>query len=63
VKTTLLIGAVILLLALDWAALHDIISGEPNLYLEYGFLGFSLVAFGLMIYSGVRKKKQHPGPI
>ena len=57
-KTILMVVAVLLLLATDWAALHDIIKGEPDPYLEYGFLGFSLIVFGLMIYSGIRGKKQ-----
>ena len=48
-KTVLLIGMVVLLLALDWAALHDILKGEPNLYAEYGMILFSIVIFGVMI--------------
>ena len=49
-KTILLIGIVVLLLALDWAALHDILKGEPNLYAEYGMILFSIIIFGVMIF-------------
>jgi hypothetical protein len=55
-KTVLLIGMVVLLLALDWAALHDILKGEPNLYAEYGMILFSIVIFGVMIFIGLRGK-------
>jgi len=44
------VGIVLLLLALDWAALHDILKGEPNPYLEYGMVVFSLVIFGIMFH-------------
>ncbi len=57
-KTVLLIGMVVLLLALDWAALHDILKGEPNLYAEYGMILFSIVIFGVMIFVGLRRKKK-----
>lgn len=55
-KTVLLIGIVVLLLALDWAALHDILKGEPNLYAEYGMILFSIMIFGVMIFIGLRRK-------
>jgi len=57
-KTVLLIGMVALLLALDWAALHDILKGEPNLYAEYGMILFSIVIFGVMIFIGLRRKNE-----
>jgi hypothetical protein len=53
-KTVLLIGMVLLLLALDWATLHDILKGEPNLYAEYGMILFSAMIFGAMIFIGMR---------
>jgi hypothetical protein len=34
----------LLLLALNWAALHDIVKGEPSLALEYGTVVLSAVA-------------------
>jgi len=49
-KTVLLIGMVVLLLALDGAALHDILKGEPNLYAEYGMILFSIIVFGVMVF-------------
>lgn len=55
-KTVLLIGIVVLLLALDWAALHDILKGEPNLYAEYGMILFSVIVFGVMILIGLRRR-------
>ena len=57
-KTLLLIGIVVLLLALDWAALHDIMKGEPNLYAEYGMILFSMIIFGVMIFIGLRRKNK-----
>jgi hypothetical protein len=53
-KIVLLIGTVVLLLALDSAALHDILKGEPNLYAEYGMILFSAMIFGAMIFIGMR---------
>ena len=49
-KTVLLIGMVVLLLALDGAALHDILKGEPNLYAEYGMILCSTIGFGVMVF-------------
>ena len=57
-KTAALLVVVIVLLALDWAALHDILKGEPNVVLEYGLLGFSLVVFGSLVYFGLRKRRR-----
>ena len=45
-KTFLGITVALVLLALDWAALHDIVkANEPDYTLEYGMLAFSVVAF------------------
>lgn len=57
-KTAALLVVVIALLALDWAALHDIFKGEPNVVLEYGLLGFSLVVFGSLVYYGLRNRRR-----
>ena len=57
-KTILLIGVVLLLLALDWAALHDILKGEPNLYAEYGMILLSMIIFGVMTFIGLRRKNK-----
>ncbi|MCJ7667978.1 MAG: hypothetical protein MUP04_06835 [Anaerolineae bacterium] len=53
-KTVLLIGMVLLLLALDWAALHDILKGGPNLHAEYGMILFSVIVFGALIFIWMR---------
>ena len=48
-KTFLGITVALVLLALDWAALHDIVkANEPDYTLEYGMLAFSVVAFDNM---------------
>jgi len=57
-KTAAPIVMVIVLLALDLATLHDILKGEPNVVLEYGLLGFSLVVFGSPVYFGLRKRRR-----
>ena len=55
-KALLLIAVVLVLLALDWAALHDISKGEPNLYGEYGMLVFSAIVFGLLAIAGLSRR-------
>ncbi len=50
-----------MLLALDWAALHDILKGESNLYSEYGMLAFSAAAFAVMTFLAARKNKVRSG--
>jgi len=57
-KTAASIVVVIVLLALDWAALHNILKGEPNVVLEYGLLGFSLVVIGSPIHYGLRNRRR-----
>ena len=43
---------IVALLVLDWAALHDILKGEPNPIAEYLMLSFSVVIYsGLVIRS------------
>lgn len=41
---------ILLVLALDWAAMHDILKGEPNPNLESAFLFFSLPVFMIMAF-------------
>jgi hypothetical protein len=51
-------GAVAALLVLDWAALHDIATGEPDLTAEYAMLGVSVVLVALLLRAalGVRRR-------
>ena len=49
----------ILLLALDWAALHDIVKGnEPDFFAEYTVLGASLLVFGALAFARLRQSHQ-----
>lgn len=53
-----MISVIVILLALDWAALHDILKGEPNPYLEYGIVVFSIIIFGAMVFIGLRRRNK-----
>ena len=45
-KNIILAGVILLLLALDWAALHDILKqNEPNYVAEYAMLFVSVLFF------------------
>ncbi len=58
IKTIVLTAVVVLLLALDWAALHDILKGEPDLCLEYAIVMFSMIVFGVMIFITLKRKNK-----
>ncbi len=60
-KKPLLFGLVVLLLALDWAALHDITKGEPNMAGEYTMLYFSIFAFAVIAFMWFKRKKVSNG--
>ena len=47
--------AVLFILLLDWAALHDIIKGEENTFAEYSMLVLSLIAVPFLIYKIYKK--------
>lgn len=49
-KKTLLTVLVLVIFALDWVALHDILKGQPSPYGEYMIFGLSFVIFGGMIF-------------
>lgn len=52
IKGLFIIGVVLFLLALNWAALDDITTGhEPNYWMEYDILLFSIIIFGIIIYT------------
>lgn len=46
---------VLVLLALNWAALHDIIKGEPNVWMEWSFVTGSVL---LLITYSIRRMRQ-----
>jgi hypothetical protein len=50
-KRLLVIGVVAVLLALDWPALHDILSGEPDVRGELAMLALSVMVFAGLILS------------
>lgn len=52
-------GFVLVLAALNWAALHDILKGEPNPWMEWIF--FTASATLLVVY-GLRKIRQTKNP-
>ena len=52
---------IIVLIVLDWAAIHDIIKGEPNLTLEYSIIVISILVILALIAIYVRNiKKSNP---
>ena len=56
-KKIIIIAIVIIFLALDWAALHDIIKdNETNFSAEYFILGLSTLFFISLLYSKLRKQ-------
>lgn len=46
----------VVLLALDWAALHDILKGEPDLLAEWITIAASGLIFGIMLGIMLRPK-------
>lgn len=56
-KKLLTVGTGLALLALDWAALHDILKGEPDARGEYAILLLSLAAFVAMTLLSHRRKE------
>lgn len=51
-------AVVTLILMLDWAALHDIIKGESNPYLEYLMIIDSIIIFGLIYKFSFKKGRR-----
>jgi len=49
-KRIILVAMALVVLALDWAALHDIFKGEPSPYGEYALLIFSPLLLGAIIF-------------
>ena len=54
-----LMGLVVLaVLALDWAALHDIVKGEPDTWMEWSFVIGSLRLAVIYLYRSTRPSRQ-----
>lgn len=49
----------VILIALDWAALHDIVQGEPDLWAEWITIAASGLIFGVMLGIITRNKHKH----
>ena len=58
-KKALLVLVVVVLLALDWAAVHDILRGESNLQNEFLTVVMSGLVFGGLIGYWVRERRKH----
>jgi len=52
----LMIFSIIVLLALDWAALHDILKGEADVWAEYTTVLLSLVIFGALLLRRLQRR-------
>jgi hypothetical protein len=48
--------ASLLLLALIWVALHDILKGEQDVWQEYSVLVLSLVALAGLVYFSLKRR-------
>lgn len=55
-KLLVALGAA-LILALDWAALHDITRGEPDPWAEYGMLAASAVLIAGWVIAARRRQR------
>jgi hypothetical protein len=56
-RTGILLGLAGLIL-LDWAALHDLLIGEPDVRLEWAVLGFSALAYALLLWKALALRRQ-----
>jgi hypothetical protein len=54
-RKILIAVSVLALLALNWAALHDILKGEPNVWMEWSFVLGSCL---LLIIVSMRNMRQ-----
>jgi hypothetical protein len=43
---------------LDWAALHDIHAGEPDVWMEWSILGLSGLAFALLLWKALSLRRR-----
>ncbi len=62
-KTIFLILLTILIILLDWAALHDIIkNNEPNYFGEYSIIILSVLYFAAFMYFWFKRKAKESAP-
>lgn len=55
-RKILFVVFILLVLAVDWAALHDIIKGEPDPWMEWTFVLCSAVLFAALCVRWVRSR-------
>jgi hypothetical protein len=53
----LLVAILLVLLALDWAALHDILRGEPNLWMEWAVVALSAAVVALLVINRLARRR------
>jgi len=46
------------LILLDWAALHDLLIGEPDVRMEWAVLGLSGLAYALLLWKALALRRQ-----
>jgi hypothetical protein len=57
----LLVAALLILVALDWAALHDILKGEPNVRMEWAVVALSAAVVALLVARQVARRRGTEG--
>jgi hypothetical protein len=53
----LLVAVLLVLLVLDWAALHDILKGEPNVWMEWAVVALSAVVVALLAIQQLARRR------
>jgi 4-amino-4-deoxy-L-arabinose transferase-like glycosyltransferase len=53
----LLVAILLVLLALDWAALHDILRGEPNQWMEWAVVALSAAVVALLVINRLARRR------
>lgn len=59
-KRMAIFAVVVGLLLLDWAALHDVLRGEPDVWQEWAILGLSAVAYALLLWKARALRRAPP---
>ena len=58
-KKWLVVLGSLVLLALDWAALHDIIKGEQDVWMEWLFVFISFTLLIVVVYKWLKVKSNN----